>query len=475
MPGLESDRPFVPIQPSAPIITQPFATPVSQDVLAGFRSGYITVEDLKRRALERASQQDALKTQIAEGDLRRREIGELGPGEIDLKRRQQGVASTELGIAETTAPARRAVAERQTQETLDYLDPNKRSDLIAQKTREALEESYVQQFGELPPVVDVQKPEKALPFEQWLHDVRLPEIYSRAAGDFKSGFPVNSKQDNEARAEFVTAEEARAKKNARTEYQQYVQDTENKSVPVARGTPEYYRYLSDALKTQGTKAAIQGAQLKALPGVLEAQAKGAADAPGKTQAAIESNRNHYLALPDIQSVRKVQGNVAKLTESLAGSPSPKKDIAAIFEFMKILDPTSTVREGEYATVENARSWPEQIRAKWNKATDGVKLTPEDRVDLKEAAYGAARGQIQGSAPSIRQYLRIESQLGAPPGSIVPPEDKEALDAIGGGPSALTVGVAPASYEELVGKQVTLKDGRTGTVTKNPDGTFSLKP
>ena len=472
MPGIESDR--SPAIDSRLIATigqgGPEAPPAVTDFMAAFRNGFITVDDLNRRHRATVNETAETKTNIAAQDLKRRQIAELGPGEIALEQRRQGLANTELGIAETTAPARQAVAAKQTQDTLDYLDPNKRTDLIAQKTREALEESYVQQFGELPPSVEVKKPGKALPFEQWLHDVQIPEIYSQAAGDFKSGYPINSKEDNQARAEFVTAQETRVKNNAREDYARYVQETENKSVPIARGTPEYYRYLSEALKAQGTKAAIQGAQLKALPGVLEAQAKGAAEGPTKLRAEVQSNRDHYLALDDVQALRKVDAAFNKIKNATTGEPSPFKDMSAIFSFMKVLDPGSTVREGEYATVENTRNIPDRFRALYNKAVNGEKLTPEQRADLVNAANSARQGQAQAASTSIKQYLAIESALGASPGDIVPVEDAAAISG-----AAATTPPPAGGYEALVGKQVTLKNGRTGTVVKNADGTFSLKP
>ncbi|MBL4591254.1 MAG: hypothetical protein JKY96_04775 [Phycisphaerales bacterium] len=63
------------------------------------------------------------------------------------------------------------------------------------------------------------------------------------------------------------------------------------------------------------------------------------------------------------------------------------DIAGVFGFMKLIDPTSTVRETEFATAENASGVSEKIRGLWNKTLRGERLTPEGRANLAQAAQG----------------------------------------------------------------------------------------
>jgi len=60
------------------------------------------------------------------------------------------------------------------------------------------------------------------------------------------------------------------------------------------------------------------------------------------------------------------------------NPTAASDMSLIFSFMKILDPTSTVREGEYATAQNAASIPDRIRAQYNKAIEGPFLEEGQR-------------------------------------------------------------------------------------------------
>jgi hypothetical protein len=65
------------------------------------------------------------------------------------------------------------------------------------------------------------------------------------------------------------------------------------------------------------------------------------------------------------------------TEELRGPA----DIGMVFGYMKMLDPGSVVREGEYATVTNSGGVPETIRNMYNKLVGGGVLTEDIRQSL----------------------------------------------------------------------------------------------
>jgi hypothetical protein len=67
------------------------------------------------------------------------------------------------------------------------------------------------------------------------------------------------------------------------------------------------------------------------------------------------------------------------------SPTAAGDISLVFAFMKMIDPTSTVREGEQATARNAAGLPEVIRATWNGLLAGESLGPSQRAGFKAEA------------------------------------------------------------------------------------------
>ena len=65
----------------------------------------------------------------------------------------------------------------------------------------------------------------------------------------------------------------------------------------------------------------------------------------------------------------------------AKDPSAAGDLALIFNFMKMLDPGSVVRESEFATASNAAGVPDRIRNQYNRIVDGKRLTNRQRADF----------------------------------------------------------------------------------------------
>lgn len=81
---------------------------------------------------------------------------------------------------------------------------------------------------------------------------------------------------------------------------------------------------------------------------------------------------------------KVRDAHARVTAS-AADPSPAGDLALIFNYMKILDPGSTVREGEFATAANAGAVSERVRSFYNRVVSGERLSDNQRVDFVNRA------------------------------------------------------------------------------------------
>jgi hypothetical protein len=98
-------------------------------------------------------------------------------------------------------------------------------------------------------------------------------------------------------------------------------------------------------------------------------------------------------------------------KTAAMNPSAANDISLIFGFMKALDPTSTVREGEAATAENARGVSEDIRNLYNKVNTGQRLSQAQRQDFLQSAYGLVESQIPNAQEIIDRYSGIASRAG----------------------------------------------------------------
>lgn len=67
-----------------------------------------------------------------------------------------------------------------------------------------------------------------------------------------------------------------------------------------------------------------------------------------------------------------------------------------------------VREGEFATAQNAGSVPEAIRNAYNRATSGERLNPQQRRNMMRAAediYRQTRSRYNERAREYRGYAR----------------------------------------------------------------------
>jgi len=94
------------------------------------------------------------------------------------------------------------------------------------------------------------------------------------------------------------------------------------------------------------------------------------------------------------------------------------DMSKIFGYMKILDPGSTVREGEYASAENARGIPDSIKAMYNKVVDGTRLTPKQRGEFDSAAGSLVESQ-KGQFDQIATfYTNTAKRQGANPENVI---------------------------------------------------------
>jgi hypothetical protein len=94
-------------------------------------------------------------------------------------------------------------------------------------------------------------------------------------------------------------------------------------------------------------------------------------------------------------------------------------LALIFNFMKVLDPGSVVREGEFATAQNAGGIDERVRSLYNQVVEGTRLTEAQRADFVDRAgrlYGGAQEQYQSIA---NQYTEFARQAGLDPQLVIP--------------------------------------------------------
>lgn len=102
----------------------------------------------------------------------------------------------------------------------------------------------------------------------------------------------------------------------------------------------------------------------------------------------------------------------------ARNPSAAGDLSLIFGFMRMLDPTSTVREGEFATAQNAAGVPDRIRNYYNRVMSGERLAPDQRADFVSRADSLYQGALRNHTRVEGQYTDIARRQGLDPRDIV---------------------------------------------------------
>ena len=115
---------------------------------------------------------------------------------------------------------------------------------------------------------------------------------------------------------------------------------------------------------------------------------------------------------------KLRDAFLKLQDA-ARDPSPAGDLSLIFAYMKMLDPGSTVREGEFANAENSGSIPQRVWSLYNKQfTREGRLESNIRLDFLMRAKGIMRTQYQSHTNNEKVFKALATKLGMDPKKVV---------------------------------------------------------
>ena len=105
-------------------------------------------------------------------------------------------------------------------------------------------------------------------------------------------------------------------------------------------------------------------------------------------------------------------------ETAAKNSSPAGDIALVYGFMKVLDPGSVVREGEFATAANAGGVPDTVRNMYNRALNGQRIGENIRNDFLSQARNIIESQRVLSDDMVERYRGVAQNYKLDPTQIV---------------------------------------------------------
>ena len=236
---------------------------------------------------------------------------------------------------------------------------------------------------------------------------------------------TNAPEKAAAEAALVQAQAEKAQVDAKYEEQIKLADLKKKAADLGLTTAQTNQVLAQIRKlgVETQKAVLE----------LEASKTPNGTIPEEKRPEFESKiRKEYNdQTKPYQEVKAAYGRVLSSEDTAVG------DLSLIFGYMKMLDPGSVVREGEFATAQNATGVPERIMNIYNKVATGQRLSPSQRNSFKGQANGLYSSALEGEKTVRTGLERIskgyglntnnifysateQAPAGAPPAFVPPP-------------------------------------------------------
>lgn len=121
----------------------------------------------------------------------------------------------------------------------------------------------------------------------------------------------------------------------------------------------------------------------------------------------------------------VRDSYGRIQES-AKNPSAAGDLSMIFNYMKMLDPESVVRESEFATAAASGSYGARIQGLVNRALSGERLADSVRQDFIKRAEALYKRQLATQKKNEAQYRSLAKKYGVKDDRVVTDFDLEAM-------------------------------------------------
>lgn len=138
---------------------------------------------------------------------------------------------------------------------------------------------------------------------------------------------------------------------------------------------------------------------------------------GLVSKAATELRREYISNPTVKDTAATEIAFEKMKNS-ARSGTAAGDMSLIFSYMKMLDPGSTVREGEYASARNAGGVDDKIINAYNQARSGELLNTDQRKDFLNQAQNIYSAQLIKKQNIDKQYTELAKRTGADPRNVV---------------------------------------------------------
>ena len=129
-------------------------------------------------------------------------------------------------------------------------------------------------------------------------------------------------------------------------------------------------------------------------------------------------RDDFKADPRVKAADEMN-SAFKLIETANARPSPANDLALATKYMKILDPTSVVRESELGMALAATGLMDRVQSYVDNILSGKKLNPAQRADFYESAKKINEAFQSEVNKVAQEYQGIARQYQLNPGNVTP--------------------------------------------------------
>ncbi len=218
----------------------------------------------------------------------------------------------------------------------------------------------------------------------------------------------------QAASAFTSIQKARAEMDAIPETKARIARAEEQQF--ARQFAEVPRETPGAIEL-----AVPGEQRRGLfvpRAEVAARAQAELGAKQKKAEAETGLRKEWLSNPQTKVSQDVSVAVGKVRAVGQDKPSAAGDLSLIFNYMKLLDPGSVVREGEFATAQNAAGVPDRIQNFYNNILRGERLNPAQRSDFVGRAEQLYEVHWERQKAFNDEFKKIAKDQGLDTGKVV---------------------------------------------------------
>lgn len=210
------------------------------------------------------------------------------------------------------------------------------------------------------------------------------------------------------------------------------------------------RRSGEALKTRESAADLAFKESSTQENLAQAEklrreAGGAGSMPAlkpNERASIEGQiMDDYMKSPTFSNFAAAKSSLRDLA-SIQANKSGAGDIAAIYSFIKTMDPNA-VKEGEVAMTQSALPGLDRVKIIYDSMKSGNKITAEMKRELLTVARGMYDAKLKSADEFRNPFVRRAQQYGinpdiAAPGFAIPQNE---LDAMLGQPQGAAVGIS----------------------------------